>query len=287
MHNAAADALGLDLVYVPLAVQPENLEAAVKGLVALGFRGVNVTLPHKEAILIYLDRIDPGAAAIGAINTLVIDPPSNEFSITNRAGKSGESNERIISGHNTDWSGFLAHMDELEIELKGRQCILLGAGGAARAMTYALANREAEVHIYARRVEQAELIKADLKNYFQKELLEARALTSLNQFRSTYKEQTLIINSTPLGMTPKINLSPWPEDLAFPDGSLVYDLNYSPSETKLMRQARERGCKSVNGLGMLLYQGATAFQLWTGQKPDLEIMAKSLGRDYTRKARSV
>jgi shikimate dehydrogenase len=283
MHNAAADALGLDLVYVPLAVRPEMLAAAVKGLVALGFRGANVTVPHKETVVTSLDRIDPAAAAIGAVNTLVIDSPTNEMTTPDLSGKPQDSSlDRIISGYNTDWHGFLAHLDEMGIEVQGRQCLLLGAGGSARAVAYALATRKASVHIYARRVEQAKQIESDLGQYFEKELFQARSLSLLRQSSQNYKDQLLIINTTPLGMIPRIDLSPWPEDLAFPDGAFVYDLIYSPAETRLMRQARESGCGAVNGLGMLLYQGAEAFRLWTGRKPDLGTMASSLDQDYNQ-----
>ena len=281
MHNAAAAALNLNLVYVPLPVIPDDLAAAVKGLATLGFRGANVTVPHKEKVVALLDRIDPAAAAIGAVNTLVIDIPDIEKKVVEGPSHSVDlSKNRIISGYNTDWHGFLAHLDELAIEVRGRQCLLLGAGGSARAIAYALATRNAMIHIYARRLEQAEQLASDLGQHFEEELLQARSLSSLNQYSQTSEEQPLIINTTPLGMAPEISATPWPADLAFPTGAIVYDLIYSPADTQLMRQAREDGCLAVNGLGMLLYQGAEAFRLWTGQKPNLEIMANSLNRDY-------
>ena len=283
MHNAAAEALGLDLVYLPLAVRPELLAAAVKGLVALGFQGANVTVPHKETVVASLDRIDPAAAAIGAVNTLVIESPTNEMTMAKLTSKPQDSSpDRIISGYNTDWYGFLAHLDEMGIEVRGRQCLLLGAGGSARAVAYALATREASIHIYARRVEQAKQLESDLSQYFEKELFQTRSLSSLRKSSQKYNDQPLIINTTPLGMIPKIDASPWPEDLTIPGGAFVYDLIYSPTETRLMRQARENDCETVNGLGMLLYQGAEAFRLWTGHKPDLGIMANSLDQDYNQ-----
>jgi shikimate dehydrogenase len=286
MHNAAARALGLNMVYVPLPVQPEALSTAIKGLATLGFRGVNITVPHKEKVMALLDRIDPAAAAIGAVNTLVIDPPINKKLEALDTSESGElSSSRIITGYNTDWSGFLAHLDKLAIEIRGRQCLLLGAGGSARAVAYALATRDASIHIYGRRIEQAEQLVSDIGQHFEKELLQARSFSKLHQAGQIYKEQTLIINTTPVGMAPKKNETPWPTDLNFPERAIVYDLIYSPADTRLMRQARNSGCVVTNGLGMLLYQGAEAFQLWTDRKPDLEIMANSLIQNYNKISR--
>ena len=257
MHNAAAQALGLNWAYVPLPVAPENVATAVSSLSTLGFRGVNVTVPHKQAVMPLLDELEPGAQAIGAVNTIVV-----------------AENGRL-TGHNTDWSGFLADLEVHSISLSGRDCLLLGAGGSARAVAYALAKSGARVHILARRAAQAEQLLDDLRPYFPQTQLSSHPLNALAQVAATLLAP-LIINSTPLGMTPNETASPWPTDLPFPAEAAVYDLVYNPRRTWLMQQAEAAGCQAINGLGMLVQQGAKAFALWTGHEPDATIMANAI-----------
>jgi shikimate dehydrogenase len=267
MHNAAAAAAGLDYVYVPLPVRPEDVETAVPALPTLGFRGVNVTIPHKQAVMPLLDEIDPAAAAIGAVNTIVVEPGSRGAATKGRLGQGG------MVGYNTDWSGFLADLAALGVAVAGRDCLVLGAGGSARAIVYGLMTAGARIQVLARRVEQARELIADLEAGFLGEtrLLECRSLAELETAVST-TTAPLIINTTPQGMTPNEISSPWPDDLPFPDGTFVYDLVYNPRQTKLMRQAQAAGCGAANGLGMLVQQGALAFQLWTGVMPNVAIM---------------
>jgi shikimate dehydrogenase len=260
MHNAAAQALGLDWVYVPLPVRPEHLPTAVSALYALGFRGVNVTVPHKQAVLPLLDRLDAGAQAIGAVNTIVI-----------------EENGRL-TGYNTDWTGFQADLESQHIAVNGRDCLVLGAGGSARAVVYALAQMEGRVQVLARRPQQAAALIADLAAHLPAHLpgslIEERPLTDLPHATSQ-TESPLIVNTTPLGMVPHPERSIWPDDLPFPAGSFIYDLVYNPAQTRLMTQAQRSHCRASNGLGMLLHQGAQAFLLWTGHRPDLAVMAQA------------
>jgi shikimate dehydrogenase len=260
MHNAAAQAAGVNYVYLPLPVRPEDVATAVPALPTLGFRGVNVTIPHKQAVMSLLDEINPAAAAIGAVNTIVVEQG------------------RMI-GHNTDWSGFLADLAALDVPVAGRDCLVLGAGGSARAVVYGLMTAGARVQVLARRVEQAAQLVSDLKIGFLDEIrfLAARSMMELATAVST-TTTPLIINTTPLGMSPQIDSSPWPDNLPFPDGAFVYDLVYNPRQTRLMQQAQAAGCGTANGLGMLVHQGALAFQLWTGVMPDVEIMKAEIRR---------
>lgn len=266
MHNAAAAAAGLDYVYVPLPVRPEDVDTAVPALPTLGFRGVNVTIPHKQAVMPLLDEIDPAAAAIGAVNTIVVEP-----------GGRGAGGQGRMVGYNTDWSGFLADLTALGVPVVGRDCLVLGAGGSARAVVYGLMTAGAQIQVLARRIKQARDLVTDMEIEFSEEIrfLEAGSMTELETAVST-TTAPLIINTTPLGMTPHENTSPWPDNLPFPDGAFVYDLVYNPRQTRLMQQAQTAGCGAANGLGMLVHQGALAFKLWTGVMPDVAVMYEAL-----------
>jgi shikimate dehydrogenase len=261
MHNAAAADLGLELAYLPLAVHPDHLKEAIKGLAALGFRGVNVTVPHKESVMPLLDVVDPAAAVIGAVNTIVVSAGS------------------VLTGYNFDWSGFMTDLKRLGVDVNGRQSILLGAGGSARAVTYGLATAGSQVHLYARREEQAQKVVAGLAGHCPDGSLFAHAWPALDAANEQFPETALIVNTTPIGMASQVEVSPWPKTATLPQQAFVYDLVYNPAETHLMRQARAAGLQAGNGLGMLLHQGAQAFKLWTGFEPDLEIMARSLIAD--------
>lgn len=255
MHNAAIAALGIDYVYLPLPVAPENLQDAVAGLSAMDFAGVNVTIPHKQAIMPFLSEVSDAAKAIGAVNTLVRD------------GKGG------YAGHNTDWTGFLADLEEGGVSAESRDAIILGAGGSARAIVYALLKQNARIHILARRPAAAAQLCDDMRQWFPNAHLSPAPLTDLATLSTA---SPLIINTTPLGMFPKVNASVWPDNLPIPTGAFVYDLVYNPAQTKLMRQAATAGCQSANGLGMLLHQGAHALKLFTGHAPDLKAMQAPL-----------
>lgn len=246
LHNAAATAAGLDLVYVPFPVEPSRLTDAVRGLPALGIIGVNVTIPHKSAILPLLDEVEPAAEAIGAVNTVVV-------------------HRDHLSGFNTDWSGFLADLDEKRIEVSGRHALVLGAGGSARAVVYALRQRGATVTVLARRPAQAEQLVASLGP----ERIAWRALNELSGLPAA----SLLVNTTPAGMAPHIDQVPWPAEAPWPGSPVVYDLIYNPGETLLMRRARDAGLRAENGLGMLVHQAAQAFSRWTGKSPSWQVMA--------------
>ena len=261
MHNAAFAAAGIEGVYVPLPVHPERVGEAVAGLRALGFRGVNVTVPHKQAVLPHLDALSPTAAAIGAINTIVVREDGSLF------------------GDNTDARGFLADLVEQGItvgDMKKGGALILGAGGSARAVAYVLASAGVPVRIWTRRPAQAAQLVADLRPHLTDESLILDLQSSIPNIEYQRLMIKLIINCTPVGMTPHTNASPWPDDLPFQSGQFLYDLVYNPSETRLMRQARAGGAAVSNGLGMLLHQGALAWEQWTGVPAPLAAMRLAL-----------
>lgn len=257
MHNAAAAALGLDWVYVPLPVRPERLASALGGLAALGFRGVNLTVPHKEAALPYLDATYPVVEIIGAVNTIAIG-------------------DGQLTGFNTDWSGFLSDLESYDVGLNGRDCIVLGGGGAARAVVYALLQAGARVTVLARRDEQSRELVATLGQALPGASLQAGTLGDVVAAAGMVA-RPVIVNTTPLGMVGEYAArSPWPDGAALPGDAFVYDLVYNPPLTPLLRQAQTAGCRLANGLGMLVNQAAEAFELWTNRKPDPAVMRRAI-----------
>jgi len=257
MHNAAAAALGLDWAYVPLPVRPEALPLALGGLAALGLRGVNVTVPHKAAVLPYLDAVYPVAQTIGAVNAIVV----------------GDGH---LTGFNTDWSGFLADLEAHGVALGGRECVVLGAGGSARAVVYALASAGGRVTVLARRPEQAAQLVAELGEALPASALASGALAAAAEVAGGVYHP-VIVNTTPLGLAgANAALSPWP-DAPLPADAFVYDLVYNPPLTPFLHQAQAAGARAANGLGMLVNQAAEAFELWTNRAPDREVMRRAVG----------
>ncbi|MCB8943535.1 MAG: shikimate dehydrogenase [Ardenticatenaceae bacterium] len=272
MHNAALAQLGLDWVYVPFPVRVEDVATAVRALPSLNIRGVNVTVPHKQAVMPFLDEIEAGAQAIGAVNTIVVRRGGE--------GRGERGNYPItqlpnyqLHGYNTDWLGFLADLVEHGVAVAERDCVVLGAGGSARAVVYGLVQQGARVHLLARRVEQAVAVVAAIGS----EAVSAAPLDKLPTL-TTKLAAPLIVNTTPLGMTPHVDGSVWPDELPFPAQAVLYDLVYNPVATKIMQQAQAAGCQAINGLGMLIYQGVEALRLWTGQQPDVAVMREAVWR---------
>lgn len=273
MHNAAAADLGLDVVYVAMPVHPDDIETAVRGLPSLGFRGFNITVPHKQAIMPFLHEIEAGAKAIGAVNTVVI---GEQFSAGSEHSSFVVRHSSFLSGYNTDWSGFLADLASLGIEVKSRSCLVLGAGGSARAAAYGLAQAGGQVQVLARRMEQAQQLVNEISPHVNGNgWLNAWPIGEM-ETAVCATTAPLIINTTPLGMSPHIETSIWPDELAFPPGAFAYDLVYNPTTTRFMQQAQAAGCQAANGLGMLLHQGAQAFAKFTGTEPNLTVMRQAL-----------
>ncbi len=254
MHNAAFRSLGLDWKYVPLPVQSHRVNDALKGLIALGFRGANVTVPHKERVIPFLSEFSQDAAAIGAINTLVVD------------------DDRLL-GFNTDWTGFLNHVSESGFDVSGTKALVLGSGGSARAVVYALCSRGAEVTIYSRNSETAAAIARDVSKGSGVCHIKFAPLENLHQLAAA---PDLVVNTTPVGMHPHVELCPWPEGIPFPPCRLAYDLIYDPKRTRFMALAEKSGSEAVNGLGMLVHQAAAAFRIWTGVEPPIDVMKKAV-----------
>jgi shikimate dehydrogenase len=255
MHNAAFDALGLNWRYVPLPVRPGQVEAAVRGLAALGFRGANVTVPHKRAVIPALKGLAPGAEALGAVNTLVV------------ARDSGGA--PTIHGHNTDAGGFVAALRQGGFEPEGACTVVVGAGGAARAVVFGLLDAGAQsVVVLNRTVERARRLVADLG---PGDRLRARPLTSETLLEGA-RVADLLVNATTVGMWPEVMGTIWSVDAPVPAHLTVFDLVYNPLETRLLRQARRAGARGIDGLGMLVHQGALAFELWTGRPAPIEVM---------------
>lgn len=258
MHGAAIAALGLDAVYVPFAVPPARLADAVRGISALGIAGVNVTVPHKRAIVPLLDRVTPDAAAIGAVNTVVRD---------------GEA----LVGHNTDAPGLVRSLHEAAVETKGARVVVVGAGGAAHAAVVGLAQAGAsEIAVAARRPDQAGALIASVAGVTGGTAVRAVTLDSV---RDACARATLLVQSTSatLGDTPEARAfaASLPLDALPPDAAVV-DLVYDPRETAVLARASSRGLRTVDGLGMLLHQGTLAFEIFTGEPAPVEAMRRAL-----------
>jgi shikimate dehydrogenase len=271
MHNAALAEVGLnDWRYEAMPVEPERLGEAAAIIRRDDYAGANVTVPYKEAIIPFLDGLTPVAEAVGAVNTIIKTrrshgPPSPRPEAEER-GSGGEA----LIGHNTDAAGLLADLYAYNIHISPRPVMILGAGGAARAAVAACAGAHAEAHVrvVARRREQAQ----SLISIYQS--LETFDWTPLG-FLQASDDCALILNTTPLGMTPNPDASPWLNGTPFPPDAFVYDLVYTPAETLFVRQAREAGLRAAAGLGMLVEQGALAFELWTGKPAPRSLMRQA------------
>ncbi len=249
LHEAALRAAGLQGSYSLYAVRPgdkKGLDSLVSRVRSGELSGLNVTIPHKQSIIPFLDHLTPPAQAIGAVNTIYLTD-----------GKA--------VGDNTDTPGFLADVDRFAAV--PASALILGTGGAARAVVYALWNRHCAVSVAARRLEQAQQLAERFPG------IEAIALTP-----ATLEGRTagLVVNATPVGMFPHVEESPWPPDVTFPEGAAVYDLIYNPAETRLVHLARAAGLRAISGLGMLIEQAALAFELWTGHKGSQQVMLNAV-----------
>jgi shikimate dehydrogenase len=252
MHNAAFAALGLNWRYVPLRVPPGQVEMALRGLTTLGLRGANVTVPYKQAVMRHLDEITAAAQTIGAVNTIVV-----------REGR--------LIGHNTDGDGFLAALRESDFKPDDRRALVLGAGGAARAVVYVLAQAGCTVTIHNRTVQRAaELAHAVRRSGVRTPVTWMPMNAEPADLDPAHFD--LLVNTTPVGMWPNVDASPWPEALPLPAHWTVFDLVYNPLKTHLLQQARASGAHPIAGLGMLVWQGSLAFELWTGQAAPVEVM---------------
>lgn len=255
MHNRAFRVRGLDMVYVPLHVKSQDLRAAVEAIRALHLVGVNVTIPHKVAIVPHLDALSEHARLVGAVNTVV-----------NRDG--------VLEGHNTDGAGFVRSLrKEAQFEPQGRRLLIIGAGGAAQAIAVQLALEGAEELIIANRTFEKAV---QLVKLVERAGGRARAIALAELTAPVVAECDAIVHTTSWGMAPHSDVPPIiPAELLHAD-LLVCDIVYTPKETSLLRAARERGCRVLPGLGMLVEQAALAFELWTGVEAPVDAMRETL-----------
>jgi shikimate dehydrogenase len=258
MHNAAFAALGLDWAYVPLPVPPERLGEAVRGLVALGFAGANITVPHKQAVIPFLDGLTPIARAVGAVNTIVVRPDGS------------------LLGDNTDGAGFVADLRTQTANRKSQitQSLVIGAGGAARAVVYALAEGGATIKVANRTLKNARKLCQDIASALPDAANRLQACQWPDDLTRLAVEVDLIVNTTSLGLH-EGDPMPWDATVAFRPRQVVYDLIYN-RPTELLALARSQGATAIDGLGMLVHQGARAFELWTGQDAPVEVMAEAI-----------
>lgn len=255
MQNAAIEALGLNYIYIPFEVKPEKLESAVNGIKALGISGVNVTVPHKETVIPFLDEIDEDAKLIGAVNT-----------IENKNGK--------LIGHNTDARGYIRSLrEDAGFEPKGKNILVIGAGGAARGIIAGLSmNDVSDVFIANRTIEKGTALAEEFKNKFIKINFVALPLSSLKDPK-ILSPADLVVNTTSLGLgegAPDVEFS------LTPPNTLISDIVYKPAVTPFLKMAQDAGRRTLGGLGMLIYQGAISLEIWTGQKAPVEVMMNSI-----------
>jgi shikimate dehydrogenase len=253
MHNAAFHDAGLDYVYLPFRVIKEDLCQAIHGIRAFNLRGLNVTIPHKVEVLPFLDRLDPLAEKIGAVNTIVND-------------------EGVLTGYNTDSAGFLRALSEENIDPANKNIAILGSGGAARAILFGLADKGANLTILNRHPAPAAELAGKISSCY-KITVKALELTEEN-LKDTLESSDILVNTTSVGMSPYSEETPVPEYLIKP-GMVVFDIIYNPLKTRLLLESGKRGTRVIGGIEMLVWQGAAAFELWTGGKAPVEVMRRA------------
>lgn len=253
MHNYYSEQIGNDMIYVPFLVQKNAVGEAVKGAFALHVQGINVTVPHKQAVMEYLCELDEGARAIGAVNTLVRTPKG-------------------YKGYNTDGEGLLRAIKEAGMDISGRACILLGAGGAAKAAAYVLCREQASrVYILNRSPEKAQALAEEMNRLFGRSVCLG---LSLSDWGSIREDHCLAVQTTSVGMYPGPAQAPVEEPAFYQKLDMAFDAIYTPMETRFLKLAKEAGAKTANGLGMLIYQGVAAYELWNpGVKLSDEVIA--------------
>ncbi len=251
MHNAAFATLGLDFEYLAIDIATHDLTAAIGRLRSGEWQGANVTIPHKQAVTELLDALTESAATLGAVNTIFRD------------------GDQLI-GDNTDLAGFLADLEENTTNFEGKPALVFGTGGSARAVAFALLQRGCKVRLLGRNVRAGAQLAGDIHRATGGGVINFD-WTPIDLGEAS-QGCVLAVNCTPLGMTPDIHSTPWFPVVPFPTGMFVYDLVYNPPVTKLVHQAHSHKLHGTGGLGMLVQQGALAFERWTGQKPSLHIM---------------
>jgi len=246
MHNTGYKALGIEdqFVFLGAKVMVEDINVVVNAMKKMGIHGLTCTIPHKTEVMKFLDKIDETARRIGAVNTVL-----------NKNGK--------LIGFNTDWLGAVVPLEKI-INLSGKKTLVLGAGGAARAVVFGLLKKGADVKIFNRTKEKA----VRLAEEFQCQITDLKKLSEIKDF-------DIIINTTSVGMKPWEKETPIPTEF-INDKQIVFDIVYVPHETKLLKEAKKRGAKVIHGVEMLLHQGTAQFEIYTGKKAPEKIMRRTL-----------
>ncbi|MFH0748348.1 MAG: shikimate dehydrogenase [Candidatus Bathyarchaeota archaeon] len=260
MQNVAFQSLDLNSIYLAFKVTSNNLENAIIGMKSLGILGFNVTVPHKVSVMKYLDEVDPQAVEVGAVNTVV-------------------NKEGILKGYNTDGAGALAALREAGVKIEGQKVVLLGAGGAAKALAYNVASLAESLIIFNRTESKAKNLATSLTERLGFKV-EGKEITDI-VLCSSLRDADILINATSVGMYPRINETPL-QSQDFHSGMTVFDIVYNPLLTRLLREAKAAGAHSIGGVKMLVYQGALAFELWTGRKPPIKKMCDAVEKVLKR-----
>lgn len=257
MHNTAFEALGLDFAYLAFEIGTDDAGKAVEALRTFRMRGANVTMPLKAAVVPYLDQLTPAAQLIGAVNTIIND-------------------NGVLTGHITDGEGYMMSVRDAGLDPAGKKMTLAGAGGAAKAIcVQAALDGVKELSIFNRNREKAEQL-AELINQNTGCRAKAFGLDEREALRRELSESCLFANATRVGMAQMEGQSVIPETDFLHSGLAVTDAIYEPEKTRLLQMAEEAGCRTLNGLGMVLFQGAAAFRLWTGREMPVELVRKKL-----------
>lgn len=264
MHNEAFAKLGLDYAYLAFEVGNEELENTIKGFRAMDVRGCNVSMPNKTVVHKYLDKISPAAELCGAVNTVVND-------------------NGILTGHITDGIGCMYGLKDAGVDVIGKKITIVGAGGAATAIqVQAALDGVAEISIFNKKDKFFENAEKTVKKLKEKTncVVNLYDLDDLDRLKEEIASSMLLINATGMGMKPLEGMTFIPDKSYLRPDLVVLDIVYSPRETALLKLANEAGCRTLNGLGMMLFQGAAAFELWTGKKMPIEHMKEVLDIKY-------
>ncbi len=254
MHNAALQELNLDYIYVAYEVHPENLENAVNGFRALDIKGINVTIPHKENIIKFLDEVDPIAKKMGAINTI-------------------KNEEGYLIAKNTDATGAKKSLLDARCTISGKNILFLGSGGVARALCYILSEDANKIVMTDVIEERAKTVAEEISKKMSANIEGKKS--SMNIIKEEINNSDILINATPIGMYPKVDDSPISKEFLRED-LFVFDVIYNPLETRLMKDAADIGCETLGGLDMLVNQGVLAFEWWTGKTPNNVLMKNKI-----------
>ncbi|MBL8025587.1 MAG: shikimate dehydrogenase [Fibrobacteres bacterium] len=258
MHNAALQAMKLDFIYVPLPVDPRNVKAAVEAIRAFNMAGSNVTIPHKESVVPYMDKLTDTAKLIGAVNTIV-----------NNNGK--------LTGHTTDPEGICGALNRAGSGFNGQNVVIVGSGGSARtALFTALLNGAAKVTLLARNKKKSAALLTSVKKSIKGSRVDAVEMATC-EASDAVKEADLLINSTPIGMGALAKETPVDKKLLH-SGLTVFDMVYAPPVTRLLREAKASGAKTVQGIDMLVCQGMASFEMWTGKKASYKVFREGFGK---------